>query len=107
MYAAIGGGGLKLGIGNPVCPIVFITRINLWYNEINQCTMPILYILFRACLYFVLFRAQYDSRGEEISRLGSTNQILKKNQHELSRKATETEQLLQCKADECKNLELK
>ena len=54
-----------------------------------------------------MLRAQYDSRGEQISRLGATNQLLTENQQELSRKATETEQLLHCKAGECKNLELK
>ena len=64
--------------------------------------------MFVKCMYCtILLRAQYDSRGEEISRLGATNQVLTKNQEELSRKATETEQLLHCKADECKNLQLK
>jgi len=36
-------------------------------------------------------RAQYDSRGEEISRLEATNQSMTEEQQELLRKLSETE----------------
>lgn len=58
-------------------------------------------------VFTVFLRAQYGSRGEEISRLEATNQLLTQNQQELSRKAADTEQLLYRKEDECKTLELK
>lgn len=55
----------------------------------------------------IIYRAQYDSRGQEIVKLETNNTILTEDQKELSRKLSETKYMLQSRSDECKSIQLK
>ena len=58
-------------------------------------------------MHVISTRAQYDSRGEEISTLEATNQSMTEEQQELLRKLSETEHSLQAKKDECQRSQIK
>ena len=58
-------------------------------------------------MHVISTRAQYDSRGEEISRLDATNQSVIEERQELTRKLSETEKSLQAKKDECRTSQIK
>ena len=69
--------------------------------------VPILICVLVTYMHVISTRAQYDSRGEEISTLEATNQSMTEEQQELLRKLSETEHSLQAKKDECQRSQIK
>ena len=56
---------------------------------------------------FCFTSAQYDSRGEEISRLEATNCNLNREQKDLTKQLSDKKYEIQVKKDDCKNLQTK
>lgn len=55
----------------------------------------------------LLYRAQFERRGEEIAKLDATNHSVQEEQQELMRKLSQAEHTLQTKTDECQSLLIK
>ena len=58
-------------------------------------------------LLCLLYRAQFERRGEEIAKLDATNDSVQEEQQELMRKLSQAEHTLQTKTDECQSLLIK